>query len=219
MNVNGDDRELTGQRSEMRSRSIHLCGQDVDRPGHICAFFTSREQEYETLIPYFKQGVEAGEQVVNVIDASRMNDHRTRLSAGGLPMDDGRVAVSSSEETYLAGGRFDMTRMVAFVTDAVAAAAIDGRRVRTAGWMDWLHEDAPGTERAMEYEARMNKLVPQFDCTFVCVYDLSRLSGETVVDIMATHPYVILNGQIRENSFYVPPDIYLKELLGKREAQ
>jgi hypothetical protein len=203
----------------MASRSIHLCGQDVERPGHICAFFTSREQEYETLIPYFRQGLDAGEQVVNVIDAARVNDHRARLAARGVPVDDGRVAVSSSEETYLAGGHFDMTRMVAFVTDAVAAAAIDGRRVRAAGWMDWVHQDAPGTERAMEYEARMNKLVPQCDGTFVCVYDLSRLSGQTVADIMATHPYVILNGRIRENSFYVPPDIYLEELLGRSKTR
>ena len=199
----------------MASRSIHLCGQDIEQPGHICAFFTSRDQEYETLIPYLKQGLEANEQVVNVLDADRIPDHRTRLAAGGVPVDDDRVSVSSSEETYLAGGHFDMTRMIAFVTDHLTAAASNGQRVRTAGWMDWLHKDAEGTERALEYEARMNHLVPAFDCTFMCVYDLSKLSGETVVDILATHPFVILNGQIRQNSFYVPPDVYLKQLLGK----
>jgi hypothetical protein len=203
----------------MTRRSIRLCGQEIDQPGHICAFFSSRDEEYETLIPYFKEGVDAGEQVVNVLDEGRLTDHRARLGAAGVPVDDARLLVSSSEETYLAGGYFDMPRMVTFVTDALVRAASEGRCVRTAGWMDWMYREAPGTERAMEYEARMNFLVPTFDCTFMCVYDLSKLRGDLVVDILATHPYVILRGQIRQNPFYVPPEVYLKDVLpGKSEA-
>jgi hypothetical protein len=195
-------------------RSIRLCGQDIDHPGHICAFFTSRDEEYETLIPYLKEGVDAGEQVVNVLDEARLRDHRGRLKASGVPVDDG-VVLSSSEDTYLAGGHFDMDRMVGFVRDHVVAAAGEGRLVRTAGWMDWIDRAAPGTERVMEYEARMNLLVPTFDCTFMCIYDLAKLRGEMLVDIMATHPYVVLRGRIRQNPFYIPPEVYLRELLSK----
>jgi hypothetical protein len=199
----------------MPRRSIRLCGQEIEQPGHICAFFSSRDEEYETLIPYLKEGVDAGEQVLNVLDEARLGDHHARLEAGGVATDDGRVVVSSSEDTYLAGGQFDMARMVGFVRDHLAEAAAEGRCVRTAGWMDWLQREAPGTERAMEYEARMNLLVPTFDCTFMCIYDLSMLRGEMVVDILATHPYVVLSGQIRQNPFYIPPDVYLRELLSR----
>lgn len=197
----------------MKRSSIRLCDQDISKPGHICAFFTSRDEEYETLIPYLEQGVAEGEDVLNVLDAARLRGHRQRLTAAGLPLDDGRITIASSEETYLQGGSFNMERMVAFVRDRLGESAARGRTVRTAGWMDWLHREAPGSERVMEYEARMNLLVPTFDCTFMCVYDLSRLSGGMVADIIATHPYVILRGRIRENPFYVPPEIYLRELL------
>jgi hypothetical protein len=199
----------------MMRRSIHLCGRDVDRPGHICAFFSSRDEEYETLIPYIKEGVDAGEDVLNVLDETRLRDHRARLAAAGVPADDG-VSLASSEDTYLAGGRFDMDRMVEFVREHLENASARGRCVRTAGWMDWLQREAPGSERAIEYEARMNLLVPTFNCTFMCVYELSGLDGATVVDIMATHPYVILKGHIRENPFYIPPEVYLRELLSDR---
>jgi hypothetical protein len=194
-------------------RSIRLCGQQIDQPGHICAFFTSRDEEYETLIPYLKDGVDAGEQVLNVLDEDRLHDHRARLETAGVPTNDGRLLISSSEETYLAGGHFDMARMVGFVRAHLVQAAAEGRCVRTAGWMDWMYRDAPGTERAMEYEARMNLLLPTFDCTFMCVYDLTKVPGPMVVDIFATHPYVILKGRVRQNPFYVPPEIYLTELL------
>ena len=64
----------------------------------------------------------------------------------------------------------------------------------------------------------MNLLVPTFDCTFVCVYDLDKLSGGMVADILATHPYVIMNGQIRANAFYIEPRRYLSELLLARRS-
>ena len=201
----------------MTAHSIRLCGQEIGRPGHICAFFDSHDEEYDTLIPYMKDGVETNEQVLNVLDESRLGDHRARVEAAGIPVEDGRVVISSSEETYLAGGAFDMERMAAFVRDHLAAAAAEGRRVRTAGWMDWMHRGAPGTEQAMAYEARMNLLVPAFDCTFVCVYELSKLNGATVADIMATHPYVVLKGAIRQNPFYIPPEAYLQMLPTKRK--
>jgi hypothetical protein len=200
-------------------RSIRLCGQEIDQPGHICALFSSRNEEYETLIPYLKDGVDGGEQVLNVLDEDRLADHCARLEAGGLPTDDGRILLSSSEETYLAGGHFEMDRMVDFVHGVLVQATTNGRYVRTAGWMDWMYRAAPGIERAIEYEARMNLLVPTFDCTFMCIYDLSKLPGELLVDILATHPYVVLRGQIRENPFYVPPEVYLKELLSRRQER
>lgn len=197
----------------MTRHSIRLCGQVIDRPGHICAFFDSREQEYETLLPYFREGLDDGEQVVNVLDADRLNDHTSRLHGAGIDPSDVNLSLSSSEETYLSGGSFDMDRMVGFVRGHLEKAYQQGQRVRTAGWMDWLHREAPGTERAIEYEARMNLLVPDFDCTFMCIYDLAKLDGQTVVDVMATHPYVIMRGKVRENTFYVPPENYLRELL------
>jgi hypothetical protein len=56
-------------------RPIRLGGEEVDRPGHICAFFDSRDEEYAALIPYFRDGLDADEQVVTVMDESCLADH------------------------------------------------------------------------------------------------------------------------------------------------
>ena len=65
----------------------------------------------------------------------------------------------------------------------------------------------------------MNLLFPDNDSTFMCVYDLAALSGTMLVDVMATHPWVILNGEIRKNSFYVPPEIYLDQAFAPRSRE
>src|SRR5262245_50167338 len=120
----------------MTPRTVRLCGQTVENPGHVCAFFSSRDEEYDTLIPYVRDGIESDEHVVNVLDQSRLADHRARLVSGGVAEADGHLSLSSSEDTYLADGSFDMQRMIDFVSDHLTAAAGEGRQVRTAGWMD-----------------------------------------------------------------------------------
>jgi hypothetical protein len=199
-----------------KSDTVHLCGQDIHRPGHICAFFDSRDEEYSVLLPYLREGVDRGEKVLNVLDASRHEDHGRRLRAAGIDAELGDVSVAASEDTYLIDGRFEMERMARFVEQTVSNARAGGCRVRTAGWMNWLQQGAPGSERAVEYEARMNLLVPKYDCTFMCVYDLAQLGGPAVVDIISTHPWVILNGTIRKNEKYIPPEIYLDRLLSNQ---
>jgi hypothetical protein len=165
-----------------------------------------------------KEGVDKGEKIINVLDAERLDDHSRRLRDADMHVDLGDVNVSSSEDTYLANGRFDIDRMSKFVEDTVSNARAGGCRVRTAGWMNWLQQGAPGSERAAEYEARMNLLVPKYDCTFMCVYDLAQLGGPAIVDIISTHPWVILNGKIRKNDRYIPPEIYLERLLSPQRT-
>ena len=83
--------------------SVSICGHDLGRPGHICAFFDSRAQEYDVLAPYFKQGLDHGEQVVTIVDSDRQGDHRRQLASRGIAVDDALAAddlkILTSEDT------------------------------------------------------------------------------------------------------------------------
>ena len=46
----------------------------------------------------------------------------------------------------------------------------------------------------------------------VCTYDLARFDASVVIDVMRTHPMVIVGGILQENPFYVPADEMPKEL-------
>src|SRR4051812_34007372 len=131
-------------------RTVTLCGQALDQPGHICAFFDSRHEEYEILTPYYKEGIALDEQVINIVDAHRHGDHCKRLAAQGIDVDaamtDGQLSVLTAEETYIRGGRFGAERMYALLQTALADAQRAGRRVRTSGVMDWALHGAAGTE-------------------------------------------------------------------------
>ena len=93
----------------------------------------------------------------------------------------------------------------------------DGRRqqfpmTRLVANMEWALEDRPGVADIVEYESRLNYILPKYDDTVVCTYDLGRFSAATVMDILRTHPMVIVGEMMQENPFYTPPDDFLREL-------
>lgn len=201
----------------MPERTVTLCGRPLKRPGHICAFFDSREQEYSVLAPYYQEGLDAGEEVINIVGAPNESDHYERLRSHGIDVqaaiDADRLKVYTDEHTYTLGGRFDSQRMYDLLQGALHSARQHGRHVRTSGVMDWATSGCAGIEELMQYEAKVNVLVPMYDCTLLCVYDLARLSGQMVMDILATHPYVLYRRRVLQSAHYLPPIEILKEVL------
>jgi hypothetical protein len=190
-------------------RKVSLCGRQLDKPEHICAFFDSREEQYDVLVPFYMEGIQRGERVVTIVDAEEHDSHCHHISARGGAIDealaDESFQVLTSQDTYTSTGRFSADRMFGLLADALADARRHGRRVRASGIMDWTYREHPGTEELAEYESRINLLVPKYDCTLLCVYDLSRLSGNQLRDVLATHPLVIRGSNMVQNPYYRPP--------------
>ena len=44
---------------------------------------------------------------------------------------------------------------------------------------------------------------------WMCFYDLERFSGEIIVDVLKTHPKVLINNMVVENPYYVEPAKFL----------
>jgi hypothetical protein len=45
----------------------------------------------------------------------------------------------------------------------------------------------------------------------ICSYDASRFDGSFTIDILRTHPMVLIGGVLQENPFFVPPSELLRE--------
>lgn len=69
-----------------------------------------------------------------------------------------------------------------------------------------------GIGRLLEFEAGLNKVLPRHDMATVCSYDLRRFRSSVVMDILRTHPLVLIGGVLRQNPFYLEPDDLMREL-------
>ena len=201
------------------SSAATVCGRPLKHSAHICAFFDSREQEYDCLVPYFAEGLARGEQVVTIRDSCRCGDHVDALrSAGAFAVDDSiasnRLRVVASEETYLQEGTFEAERMFTMLEKMLDEAPAEGfTRVRTCGEMSWALRGMPGTDELMRYESEVNRLLARHDCTLMCVYEVKEFSGRAVMDVLATHPMVLMGSLIYENPYYVPPEEFLSSVM------
>src|ERR1700722_5265594 len=85
--------------------------------------------------------------------------------------------------------------------------------------MDWVFRERPSTNNLVEYEARLNHVLSKYNDPVICTYDLSKFGASVAMDIMRTHPLVIIGGLLRENPFFVPPDQFLDEMRERRSAR
>lgn len=206
--------------AELSLNPISLCGTRLKEHRHVCAFFNSREDEYRITLPFIQEGLGRGDKAYHLIGPDRRDDHLGRLNAARIDtaslQTSGQLQVHGWDETYFGGqGYFDPDRWLVTLEQALSSGPPVTRFV---AHMEWALEDRPGVDRIIEYEARANYLWPKYKDPVICCYDLARFSGDVVIDIMRTHPLVIIGGTLQQNPFFVPPDEMLEELRRRRGA-
>ena len=85
--------------------------------------------------------------------------------------------------------------------------------------MDWAVEDRSHVDDVIEFESRVNDVWLRHDDAVICTYHLGRFGGDAVIDIMRTHPMVIIGGILQKNPFFVPPDQFLREFRQRRSGR
>ena len=191
------------------SMTMGLPGVELVPGDHICAFYRGAAQRDELLLPYLTEGLRVGDKCICVTDDPAAAGAVRALAAGA-----GQLQAMTSGSTYLAGGYFAIDRMIEFWDAAVGGAVLgDGFRfVRAVGEMTWALRDLPGVEHLLAYEARLNGFLPRYPQVILCLYDLEQFSdGQILLEIMRTHPKVLLSGQLLDNPWYVEPDEYLAQ--------
>lgn len=196
---------------------VRLAGSLLSRSRHVCAFFHSKEEEYRVLMPFIKDGFAKGDRAFHVVDPKHRPSHLQRLEREGIDVigaeSRGQLEVRRWQEAYLADDRFDQYRMIGTIKEALdPAKKRPGTLTRLVANMEWALEDLPGVHDIVEYETRLNHVLPEYHDPVVCTYDLSRFDASVVIDILRTHPMAIIGGILQENPFYAPPDAMLREL-------
>jgi hypothetical protein len=202
-------------------RPIPFAGSQLDGSMHVCAFFNSTEEEYGVLLPFIKDGFACGEKAIHIVSPNRRHSHLKCLQNAGLDtvaaQKSGQLDLRLNTETYLKDGRFDKSRMLE-VFEKVANSNASGlfSRSRIVCHMDWATSDHSQAQDLIEFESRVNYIWRIHDDAVICVYDLAKIGGDVVIDIMRTHPMIIVGGMLHKNPFFVEPAEFLRELHARK---
>jgi hypothetical protein len=197
--------------------SVQCAGGNLGQHRHVCAFFNSVEEEHRVLRSFIKEGFERGNKAFHIVDPDLWEDHLRWLAEAGIDVTQatgtGQLELRLWQDAYLRGDRFDQDAMLALIDEVLRSSAASGYSLtRLIGGTGWSRLDKPGVEDLLEYETRLNYVLMKYDDPVICTYDLPKFGASVVVDIMRTHPVVIIGGVLQENPYFVPPDQFLLEL-------
>jgi hypothetical protein len=181
------------------------------------------DEHYRVLQSFITAGFDKGDKAFHLVDPARREDHLRRLADAGIDVEEatasGQLEVHPWEDGPLHGERFDQDTWLAGFEEVLQSGPASGyTQTRFLAQMEWALVDMPGIEDMMEFETRVNYVVPKYDNSVICSYDLSRFGASTVMYALRTHPVVIIGGLLQENPFYVDPEELLLELREQRPA-
>ncbi len=180
----------------------------VSAGDHIGHFYQTREEWKEILIPFLKEGLEAGDQCVYLMNpAPEWQEVHTALQAAQIDVD----RALSSGQLILEVGKSSPQALHDWLTTLIAELPGHYRLLRWGGDMTWSLRQMPTSERLMEWETMCNPITTP-PAIFLCQYDLTQFFGSVIMDALKTHPLCILGQVIHRNPFYIPPAIFLEEL-------
>jgi hypothetical protein len=150
-----------------RTDEVRLAGAVLQRSRHVCAFFHSPDEEYGVLLPFIADGIERGDKAFHIVDPALRSEHLRRLEAAGVDVaaaeSRGQLEVRVWQEAYLRGGHFDQDAMLALIEEVLTRGQAQGFPLtRLVANMEWALEDRPGVDDLVEYETRLNYVLPRY---------------------------------------------------------
>jgi MEDS: MEthanogen/methylotroph, DcmR Sensory domain len=177
---------------------------------HICGFYRKPAERDDILIPFLVEGLAAGSKCTCVVDSCTPGDVLAGMSEHidvGPCVSARQLEVLDADGTYLAGGGFLPERMLRFW--AAKARQSTSGMARNIGDMSWAHRNEHVVADLMGYESELNRIMSNFPQVNLCLYDLTRCSGDLIMDVLRTHPKALLGGMVIDNPYYLEPGQFL----------
>lgn len=161
---------------------------------------------------------------MHTVDPRRREDHLRRLESAGIDVDalqaSGQLELRDWNNTQLREERFSGPATLALWDGIARLAKQHGFHLtRFVTHMEWVFELQMDSNDLLEYEALANYVWIDREGPInpvICTYDLTRFTGDLVINVLRTHPLVIIGGILQENPFFVPPEDFLRQLRAKR---
>jgi len=195
---------------------------DLEPGDHLCCIYETEEEHRNVLTPFIKEGLEANQKVIYIVDANTAEEILDYLRETDYPpehyRDSGQLLLLTGDESYLKGGTFDPDAMIDLLEKETEKALNQGySALRVTGEMTWALRGHPGSDRLMEYENKLNRFFPNHQALGLCQYDRTQFDPEVLLGVLRTHPIAVIGNETYENFHYIPPGKLLGDSPKKAE--
>src|ERR1700680_4454403 len=179
---------------QLRKTGIGVVG-DVPWGSHFFMFYETKEDLLDTVVPYFKAGLESGELCLWVVSEPLTEDEAKEALRESVPEFDRYLADHSIEilrehQIYFSGNDLDLEHAIrtwAEKTDSALARGYAGFRMSAStAWLGRQHRQA-----FSEYEKAVSNSISKWRTTALCTYPLAGSTAAEILDVTRTHQFAI----------------------------
>ncbi len=186
---------------------------------HLCCIYGTKHDQFSVVIPYFLVGLKRQERCIYIIDERTIEEVVQAFQRAGVDLEpyiqSKKFIFLTKEDAYLKNGFFEPGRMIALLKLAQKEALRAGfKGLRVTGEMTWILTKLPGVEKFVEYESKLNYFFPKSKSIAICQYNEKKFSASALLDVIYTHPIVVIHKTVCDNHYYVPPNFFLAKLKG-----
>ncbi|MDA3895679.1 MAG: MEDS domain-containing protein [Desulfobacteraceae bacterium] len=204
----------------MHLKTSDLLGMDLGFGGytcnwgtHFCGLYETETERDEIMYGFLARGHREEELLVCCPD-DQCHDHALdsvlKLCPECSSPDLDSFRLFHSRDLYHPQGFFSPQEMLKAHDDIWDEnLSKGGRNVRGTAEMGWALEKIPGVEHLMAYESLLNTFIWGKNWISICLYDVNRFPGSTIMKVLQVHPFVITGGGIFENPYFMTPEKWL----------
>lgn len=183
---------------------------------HMCFIYNNEDERREVMARYLESGIQQDEYTFYLVHKVSPDEFREHMSSYGINLPKkpapGQMDILSAADTYMPDRTFLPDRMLDTLKNAYTNGIKNGfTGARAMGEMEWALEGMPGSDRLIEYEAKINTITGEYPCTAICQYDARRFDGATLFEVLNVHPMMVVRGQVVRNPYYMPPEEYFRK--------
>ncbi|UJX39249.1 MEDS domain-containing protein [Desulfovibrio sp. JY] len=182
---------------------------------HFCGLYETEAERDEIIMGFLAQGAQAEDLQFYAPAERTIEDFKSAFSkhcplCGQYLADSNTMLIQSAKDLYYPGGTFSPWTMEDALNDIFEESQMHGKRnVRATAEMAWALEAIPGVDHLMAYESRLNYFITGKPWISICLYNVTKFDGKTIMQVLQTHPFTISQGVITANPFFQDPDLWL----------
>jgi hypothetical protein len=182
-------------RGDFSSPARHATGPDgvliggtyVPNHSHLATFYNSDESRLRLTIPYFREGLIAGQPCFLVAEGKVLDAYLEALRRqDGVDVE---AAIRDHKLMTAPGPGSSPKRALHFWEEVLTRALVPGPTLlRVVGEMSSARKGFPSDAQMIDFEVGFNTISKRLPTVALCQYDVREFSGETIFQAMRAHP-------------------------------
>ena len=181
---------------------------------HIVLLYKNAEEIISASVSFIKTSLKRNEKCLyiqgDLDEEALLSKLNKKLSGLDSYLQKGQLQFLTKEKTYALSDHFKAEEMIETLKKESKKALAEGYEgLAITGELSWVLNFENGKKEIIDYEWMLNQYIfDDYPVVAMCRYNLNKFDNSVIKAIIELHHYIIWQGKLHENPYYISPAGY-----------